>query len=157
SRGRRTGLKTRRSDTFSVFERARWLASTYRILLRAQTCDGVLKGSWTGPPRHLSGFIDLHVELPPGRRPRLGSNSTSVLGGGDRATDPLRRCRSEPVGLGSVGTHHGRSAAQILGAGRTILSLGNLENLGFKQSGSPYLPPGTNERPARGRRSRSSL
>ena len=32
SRGRRTGLKTRRSDTFSVFERARWLASTYRML-----------------------------------------------------------------------------------------------------------------------------
>src|SRR5215470_14969634 len=32
SRGRRTGLKTRRSDTFSVFERARWLASTSRML-----------------------------------------------------------------------------------------------------------------------------
>ena len=38
SRGRRTGLKTRRSDTFSVFERARWLASTSRMLPRAQTC-----------------------------------------------------------------------------------------------------------------------
>ena len=37
-RGRRTGLKTRRSDTFSVFERARWLASAYRMLPRAQTC-----------------------------------------------------------------------------------------------------------------------
>ena len=34
SRGRRTGLKTRRSDTFSVFERARWLASTSRVLPR---------------------------------------------------------------------------------------------------------------------------
>src|SRR6266567_4727872 len=32
SKGRRTGLKTRRSDTFSVFERARWLASTSRML-----------------------------------------------------------------------------------------------------------------------------
>jgi hypothetical protein len=30
-RGRRPGLKTRRSDTFSVFERARWLASTSRM------------------------------------------------------------------------------------------------------------------------------
>ena len=33
-RGRRTGLETRRSDTFSVFERARWLASTSRMLFR---------------------------------------------------------------------------------------------------------------------------
>jgi hypothetical protein len=33
--GRRTGLKTRRSDTFSVFERARGLASTSRMLHRA--------------------------------------------------------------------------------------------------------------------------
>ena len=32
--GRRTGLKTRWSDTFSVFERARWLASTSRMLPR---------------------------------------------------------------------------------------------------------------------------
>src|SRR5260370_20724966 len=37
SRGRRTGLKTRRSDMFAVFERARWLASTSRMLPRAQT------------------------------------------------------------------------------------------------------------------------
>jgi hypothetical protein len=35
--GRRTGLETRRSDTFSVFERARWLASTSRMLFKAQT------------------------------------------------------------------------------------------------------------------------
>ena len=35
--GRRTGLKTRRSDTFSVFERARWLASTSRKLPRGHT------------------------------------------------------------------------------------------------------------------------
>ena len=40
-RGRRTGLKTRRSDTFSVFERARWLASTSRMLARAQTCTPI--------------------------------------------------------------------------------------------------------------------
>jgi hypothetical protein len=36
-RGRRTGLETRRSDTFSVFERARWLASTSRMLFNGQT------------------------------------------------------------------------------------------------------------------------
>jgi ketosteroid isomerase-like protein len=34
--GRRTVSKTRRSDTFSVFERARWLASTYRMLPSGQ-------------------------------------------------------------------------------------------------------------------------
>ena len=34
SRGRRTGLKTRRSDTFSVSETARWLASTSGMLPR---------------------------------------------------------------------------------------------------------------------------
>ena len=37
SRGRRTVLKTRRSDTFPIFERARWLASTSRMLTRART------------------------------------------------------------------------------------------------------------------------
>lgn len=47
---RRTGLETKRSDTFSVFERARWLASTYRMLPRTQTC--------LGPERHSGGKGD---------------------------------------------------------------------------------------------------
>ena len=38
SRCRRTGSKRRRSDTFSVFRRARWLASTSKMPPRAQTC-----------------------------------------------------------------------------------------------------------------------
>ena len=46
SKGRRTGLKTRRSDTFSVFERARWLASKSRMLHRARRRALRLRGSW---------------------------------------------------------------------------------------------------------------
>jgi hypothetical protein len=53
SRARRTGLKTRRSDTFSVFERARWLASTYRMLPNSNIhCQarGDLFRLWQGWP-----------------------------------------------------------------------------------------------------------
>ena len=38
-RGRRTGLETRRSDTFSVFERARWLTSTSRMPFKVAACQ----------------------------------------------------------------------------------------------------------------------
>src|SRR5262249_30165015 len=52
SRGRRTGLKTRRSDTFSVFERERWLASTSRILPRQRNCSthGAVGGAGRNKP-----------------------------------------------------------------------------------------------------------
>jgi hypothetical protein len=67
-RGRRTGLKTRRSDTFSVFESARWPASTSRMLPRdAQTCLEPERYSG-GKGRHLAqgfraGTRRLHSEL----------------------------------------------------------------------------------------------
>ena len=50
SRDRRTGLKTRRSDTFSIFEIARWLASTSRMLPR-RIADAMVRGDEDHRPR----------------------------------------------------------------------------------------------------------
>ena len=82
--GRRTGLKTRRSDTFSVFERARWLASTPRMLPE-DTRD-----HWSFANRGASGEgrTGLRRESAPSlRRSRTGSAVSAFGYDPDRAKD----------------------------------------------------------------------
>src|SRR5262245_25731883 len=62
SRGRRTGLKIRRSDTFSVFERERWLASTSRMLPRGPDLFRA-RTPWLWQGRRLRGsFVVVGVD-----------------------------------------------------------------------------------------------